>query len=154
MGNFTYQIVAHAGLALSVNSTHTSLIGASQEPGNPLQQWQLIFYPINPSTQQLVQASILYNASLNMFAAPESIANNAPLLLYPLPTLAEGFTTANTWQVMQQSFAIRTPANTGLNMNINSGKPGPWAPGTPVTLYNWNGGAPNETWVASLIDEP
>ena len=152
--SFTYHIVAHAGLALSIDSTHSKIIGASQDPGDPLQRWELIFYPYNPATQQLVQGTVIYNRSLDLYCAPQSVEKGAPLLPLSLPTLAEGFTTTNTWQVMPQSYAIRTPSNTGLNMNLNNGGPGPWPPGTAVTLWSWAGGAPNETWVASLLEMP
>ncbi len=71
--SFTYHIVAHAGLALSIDSTHSKIIGASQDPSDPLQRWELTFYPYNPATQQLVQGTVIYNRALDLYCAPQSV---------------------------------------------------------------------------------
>jgi hypothetical protein len=46
--------------------------------------------------------------------------------------------------------AIQLSSNTEMNLNVEG--EGPYPPGTPVMVLEWDGGAPNETWNFINVD--
>ena len=146
MAGVVYQIQLQqiGNLSLSVDpkkppSRGGQLIVANPDPGDPLQLWQWIFYP-------QTQASILYNPKIDLFAAPLTLENEAPVVLFQMAPTYDG---GNTWQVFQNSVA-RPPANTDLNLNASGEDGGPYA-GSPVIVYFWQGGKANMHWTSVQV---
>jgi len=148
MTDLLYHIRMGTGYALSVNDADrnpgSQLILNDSSRRDPDQYWSLIF---NPSTQ----ASILFHPGTGLYAAPTSLDNGAPVVLFALPSTLPGnlsFDSAQTWQVVgTPPYAVRMAANENRNLNASGGS---WGAGTPIIIYHWGGGADNEVWNLTL----
>lgn len=144
MSTLAYHITMGTGFALSVDpgnpNPHGQLILDNSSMRDAYQTWQLLFYP--PT-----QASILFNPETGLYAAPTSLANGAPVVLFALPANFV-FDGAHTWQVVGDSpFVLRTQANDDRNLNASGNS---WGVGTPIIVYDWGGGQPNEVWALKM----
>jgi hypothetical protein len=96
----------------------------------------------NPATN----SSILFNPGRDLYAAPQSIEENAAIVLYKPDTQ---FTTEQTFEVVGATkAAVRSAQDTKLNMNA-LGKS--WPAGTKLGLWKWGGGDPNEIWTSTIV---
>ncbi|HWA88678.1 MAG TPA: hypothetical protein VG889_01490 [Rhizomicrobium sp.] len=140
---FLYRLKSGTGFMLSVNPLDSGpggqLILATADTAELAQLWQLVFFP--PT-----QACLLYNPFYNVYAAPSDMTQGAPIVL--CSALDTTFSDTTTWQVQPAgSDAIRTPADTTLNMNALGTT---WQAGTKIGLWSWGGGQPNETWTPQM----
>jgi hypothetical protein len=143
MAQVLFNITMGTGLALSIDKNNPNpgnqLLLETSQADDPDQQWTWVFMP---STQ----ASALYNPARNLFAAPKSLDKGAPVILFSPDMAINGNT---TWQVLQQNgSAIRPPSDEDLNLNALGDD---WKNGTPVGIYSWGGGDPNERWTSRVV---
>ena len=143
MANVLFNITMGTGLALSIDKNNpepgSQLLLEQARADDPDQQWTWVFMP---STQ----AAALYNVGRNLFAAPRSVDEGAPIVLWKPDMPINGGT---TWQVLQaDKAAVRPPANTDLNLNALGNS---WPIGTKVALWGWSGGDANEVWTSRIV---
>lgn len=134
----TVNITMGTGFALSVNpeaqGIGDQLILAALNRDSGLQQWQWLYMPDQ-------KGCFLYNPSRDMVAAPKSVDEGAPMLLYPRGLEPSD---VNTFAVPATSpSAITTKKSDKYNLNA-FGKD--WGPGTKVGLWGWSKGQANEVW--------
>jgi hypothetical protein len=138
-----FNITMGTGFALSINPNNQKigdqLILDVLNVASPLQQWQWLYMPG-------VQASLLYNPSLNLCAAPKSVSEGAAVVLNSMSLEAHS---ANTFQVLGNvNAAVRPPADTNLNLNAFGNS---WSAGTAVGLWSWSRGQANEIWTSTSV---
>ena len=140
MTSLIYHVTLGTGLALSVDPGNPQPGGQlfldESDFGEEYQAWQLLFSP-------WTQGSILFNPKTGLCAAPTSLDNGAPVVLFDVPgnVMVDA---AHTWQVVGDGpFVLRMVANDDRNLNAQGNS---WSPGTPIIVYDWGGGQPNEVW--------
>lgn len=142
MTSILYQITMGTGLVLSVNGNDpvvgSQLILNSPMNGNKDQLWDAVYYPPTAGV-------ILLNPHRGFYAAPASLDDGAPVVLFAPPGNLV-FTPAQTWAVVSDApFVVRSSANENRNLNASGSD---WYPvKTKIIVFHWgHGKGKNDTW--------
>lgn len=136
-GNFALSIYS-----LNATAGNQLILNANSNTG--YQQWTWVSYP-------LTNGCILYNPYTNLYAAPRSLEQGAPVILFAMPANFT-FSQNNTWNfgaVPNGLVAVRPVAQTGLNLSATGSSGG--VDGAPIVISAWGNGGQNEIWKSTLV---